>query len=130
MKNYREMIWLKDIYHTPYFVLEGKLLGKADLDLISSLLLKDCRMLDCNHLGKAFALDADNDVIFSVLNDNFAICFHIEKYSNEGLSYEIMMKNFNKHIDLYVRKITELLESINEKFEFNVIYLEDPIKYT
>lgn len=130
MKNYRNVIWLKDIHHSPYLVLEGKLTGSADSFNISNLLNDHFRTVDCNHSGIAYALDNDNNVFFTVLDDDFALCFHIEIYHEHSISYITAMQEMNNFIDHYARKIIDLLNKIDETLEFNVTYMEDPIRYS
>ena len=49
-------IWLRDLHHSPYLVIEGELQGTIDSKELFKLLSNNFREVDINNKGEAYSL--------------------------------------------------------------------------
>ena len=123
-------VWLKDIHHRPYIVVEGVLIDSENHKLAAQKIDNNFRMIDCNARGNAYAVDEQNMIILAVDDKNtIAICIFVDfdiKSDEESIC----------GLACIVNKLTRLAKDLNQKLkqydiniEFKRVFLEDPIRY-
>ena len=124
-----KLIWLKDIHHSPYLVIEGELRGAINNEELLNLLSSNFTKVDINNSGDAFSLDADTQVVFSIGSHSCAVCYIISRISEEPTDYLELMSSARQKLDQYIIKLESVLDSAGTSIKFRELYLQDPIRY-
>jgi hypothetical protein len=125
----KKYIWLRDIHHSPYLVIEGEVQGAMDSSELLDVLGNDFRKIDINNTGDAYALDAKNQVVFSVDGVKCAICCFISETSEESTDYLKLMACVRRELDKHISRLESVLSSRRISLKFRELYLQDPIRY-
>lgn len=123
-------IWLKDIHHSPYLVIEGEVQGAIDSNELLKLLNDNFTKIDINNIGETYTLDPKNQVVFSVGSGICAICYFISETSEESTDYLELMACARQKLDQSIIKLENVLSPKNTYIKFRKLYLQDPIRYS
>lgn len=126
--TYKKCIWLKDLHHSPYLVIEGKVQGAVDTNELLRLLNDNFRKIDINNIGEAYALDSKNQVVFSVGSGMCAICYFVSETSEESTDYLELMACARQKLDQKISKLENVLSSGSFSIKFRELYLQDPAR--